>query len=443
MLDSAAGRAIKRKYRNLFRTRAELQAENLARFRQKLSWAYDHSPYYRDICRRDGIDPARAHPEDLPILTKHDLIENFDRISTDPRVRRDAITAFLERSRDPAELFLGEFLVVHTSGTSGEVCYVAYRSRDWVRATSNFTRIALPGFRRRVAFVGATGGHFTAVSLAVARPAITSRLFYNTRAYNVNLPTREVIRELAAFRPRILVGYAGALRILAEARRRGEIRLKPRVIVSSGEALLPGDRALVEETFGIRVRNLYASSEHLYMGLDLPRRKGEGMYLLEDDLIFEPREDCTLVTNLFNRTVPLFRYRMDDVLRPAARQGVYGPYLVVETLVGRTEHAPEFVNARGEPDTIHPIVLAEFYVRHLSAFQVRLGGPDSFRFLAQLEEGLDEPAREAVEREIATRLRGLLDEKGMGNVRFTIERVSELPPDPETGKFRLIVPARP
>jgi len=443
MLDSAALRAIKRKYRNFFRTREALLAENLRRFRQILGWACERSPYYREICRREGIEPAQAHPEDLPVLTKRDLIEHFDEISTDPRVRRDAITAFLERSRDPAELFLGEFLVVHTSGTSGEVCYVAYRGRDWVRATSNFTRIALPGIRRRVAFVGATGGHFTAVSLAVARPAVTTRFFYDTRAYNVNLPTREVIRELAAFRPRVLVGYAGALRVLAEARRRGEIRLRPRVIVSSGEALLPGDRALVEETFGVRVRNLYASSEHLYMGLDVPRRKGEGMYLFEDDLIFELKDDCTLVTNLFNRTLPLFRYRMDDVLRPAARQGLYGPYLIVETLVGRAEHAPEFVNARGERDTIHPIVLAEFYVRHLSAFQVRLNGADSFRFLAQLEAGLDEPARAAVEREIAARLRALLDEKGMQNVRFTIERVNELPPAPETGKFRLIVPARP
>jgi hypothetical protein len=46
-----------------------------------------------------------------------------------------------------------------------------------------------------------------------------------------------------------------------------------------------------------------------------------------------------------------------------------------------------------------------------------------------------------VEGEIASRLRVLLAEKGMGNVRFEIVRVPSLPPDPETGKFRLIVPA--
>jgi phenylacetate-coenzyme A ligase PaaK-like adenylate-forming protein len=305
-----------------------------------------------------------------------------------------------------------------------------------MRATTHFLSVVRPGVRRRVAFVGATDGHYTAVALATAPSSRIAGLLYRTRAFNVNLPTADVIRALEAFRPHALTGYAGALRALAEARRRGDLRVRPRLVVSCGEALLPQDRSFIAETFGVPVRNLYASSEHLYMGMDVPR--GEGMRLLEDDLIFELRDDCTLVTNLFNRTVPLLRYRMGDVLRPAARQGLCGPYLIVETLVGRTEHAPEFVNARGEKDSIHPIVLAEFYVRGLAAFQIRVTGPDSFRFLAQLEEGV---AAGEVVKEIAERLGALLRQKEMGNVRFAIERISLLAPDPETGKFRLIVPA--
>jgi phenylacetate-CoA ligase len=129
---------------------------------------------------------------------------------------------------------------------------------------------------------------------------------------------------------------------------------------------------------------------------------------------------------------------MADILRPAARQGLMGPYTIVEALVGRREHTPVFRNARGERDSIHPIVLAEFYVKGLAAFQLRLTGEESFRFLAQMEEGV--PAGE-VEAAIAARLRVLLREKGMENVRFGIERVPKLEPDPETGKFRLIVPA--
>jgi phenylacetate-CoA ligase len=305
-----------------------------------------------------------------------------------------------------------------------------------MHATANFTRVARPGLARRLAFLGAANGHFAAVALATAPASRVTGLFYRTRAFHVNLPTPRILSEIEAFDPRILVGYAGALRMLAEARRRGEVRLRPQVVVSSGEALLPADRALLTETFGVPVRNLYASTEHLYMAVDLPKREGEGMYLLEDDLIFELRDDCTLVTNLFNRTVPLFRYRMDDVLRPAGRFA--GPYRVVETLVGRREHAPVFRNAKGEEDSIHPIVLAEFYVKGVKAFQFRLTGEESFRFLWQVEEGV---SAGEVEEAIAARLRVLLREKGMENVRFKLERVPALNPDPETGKFRLIVPA--
>lgn len=438
MIASSGWHSIKWRLRNLRSTREELLTHTLARFRLRLAWAAEHSAYYKDLCRRERIDPLRARPEDLPVLTKRDLIERFDEISTDRRVRRETIDGFLARSRDPRDLYLDRFHVVHSSGTSGEVCYVVYNRREWIHATSNFTRVVLPGIARRVAFVGATNGHYAAVALATAPTCAAIGLLYRVRAFHVNLPAAEIVRGIEAFAPSALVGYAGTLRMLAEAKRRGELRLRPRLLVSSGEVLLPQDRAFLRETFGVPVRNLYASTEHLYMAVDVPERKGEGMYLLEDELIFELQEDCTLVTNLFNVTVPLFRYRMDDVLRPAARQGLHGPYRIVETLVGRAEHAPVFVNARGERDSIHPIVLAEFYVRGVAAFQFRLTGPDSFRFLAQMEEGVH--AGE-VEKEVAARLRVLLREKGMENVRFSIERVPELSPDPTTGKFRLIVPA--
>ncbi|MCK6459522.1 MAG: hypothetical protein L6Q95_06465 [Planctomycetes bacterium] len=436
MVSAAGWQSLRSRWRNASLTPEELAARNLARFRQRLAWTVERSPHYAEVCRERGIDPRTARPEDLPILSKRELISDFDRICTRPEVRKAGVHAFLGGSRDPKDLLLGRYHVVHSSGTSGEVCAVVYNRREWMFATTQFTRVARPGIGRRLAFLGAANGHFAAVALATAPASRIASLLYRTRAFHVNLPTPEILGGLEAFDPRVLVGYAGALRMLAEAKRRGEIRLRPQVIVSSGEVLLPADRALLKETFGVPVRNLYASTEHLYMAVDLPEREGEGMYLLEDDLIFELREDCTLVTNLFNRTVPLFRYRMDDVLRPAGRFA--GPYRVVETLVGRREHAPVFVNANGVRDSIHPIVLAEFYVKGLRAFQFRLTGEDSFRFLAQVEEGA--PAGE-VEEAIAARLRVLLREKGMENVRFAIERVPALPVDPETGKFRLIVPA--
>jgi phenylacetate-coenzyme A ligase PaaK-like adenylate-forming protein len=43
---------------------------------------------------------------------------------------------------------------------------------------------------------------------------------------------------------------------------------------------------------------------------------GATMTLIDDDLCFEFYADHSLITNLYNFTLPLIRYRMADVLRP-------------------------------------------------------------------------------------------------------------------------------
>ncbi len=57
------------------------------------------------------------------MLTKRELMENFDRIVTDRRLKKDLIADFLTRSKDPNGLLLGRYHVVHTSGSSGELAY--------------------------------------------------------------------------------------------------------------------------------------------------------------------------------------------------------------------------------------------------------------------------------------------------------------------------------
>ena len=107
---------------------------------------------------------------------------------------------------------------------------------------------------------------------------------------------------------------------LGEAKRRGEVQLNPRLVVSSGEVLLPQDRIFLRETFGAPVRNLYASTEHLYMALDLPERRGDGMYLIEDDLMFELRDDSPVPPMAFN----LETLTVDDLIDKDVRVVGFG-----------------------------------------------------------------------------------------------------------------------
>jgi len=236
----------------------------------------------------------------------------------------------------------------------------------------------------------------------------------------------------------VLAGYTGALTILAERQRAGALRIAPIAIGTAGEALSATDKRTLEEAFGCVAHNSYGSSEHLIQGFALPG--GTSMLLFDDDLIYEPFEDHTLVSNLFNYTLPLVRYRMADILRPiAAANAQHGPYLEIESLVGRTEMMPKFLNQDGIEDFISPHTVNEIFVAGVSRFQMQLTGPTAFRFVVCLDPSLDVGQRAESVRGVERRLSEILAQKRMSNVQFTVRTVDEIALNPRSRKFQLII----
>ena len=421
---------------NLRLTRAQLEALQLRKFRRLVAWAQARSPYYRRIIADCGIRPEQCVPEDFPVLTKQDVVRHFDELVTDPRVTRARVEAFLAGSRDPQEWLDGKYRVLHTSGTSGVLGYYVFSRPGWIKGASHAARATPLRLRKKAAFVAATEGHFAGVSLMLTGNEGTNALFYNVRPFDVGRPLADIIAELNAFQPEALSGYGTVLKSLAEAQERGELRIRPRQVGNGGEPLQPDIQAVLERVFQTRVLNAYASSEHLYMAMTLHGH--EGMYLLEDDLIFELHNDHTCVTNLFNELMPLIRYRMDDILVPDPEGANPLPFRKVKTLVGRREHALTFLNELGQRDSIHPIVIVELMVPGLSGWQIALKSETHFLARARLQEGIGEiEGQRALER-LRAALRAILDKKAMRNVTFDVEMVGHLPLDPQSGKFRLV-----
>jgi phenylacetate-coenzyme A ligase PaaK-like adenylate-forming protein len=418
-------------------SREQLEAAQLRKFRRLVAYAQRHSPYYRAIIEQQKIDPARCVPTDFPVLTKTDVIQHFDELVTDRRITRERITEFLAHSTDPAEMFEGRFHVVHTSGTSGTVGYFVFSHRAWIKGSVHVVRVSPLRWRRRTAFIAATRGHFAGASLMLTGNEGSNWFFYHVRAFDVGQPLPQIIDALNRFQPKMLCGYATMLKVLAEAQERGELCIHPTQLGSGGEPLLPEVKAYLERIFKVRVFNDYASSEHLHMAMTLPG--DEGMFLMEDDLIFELHEDHTCVTNLFNETMPLIRYRMDDVLVPDPDRASRYPFTRVKEIVGRNEDTLRFTNSHGREDFIHPIVIVEFMVSGLHGWQVVLESNTSFRFRAQLDTSLTPGEREIALERIRGKLCAILAEKEMSNVKFQIDPVNSLEIDPNSGKFRLVV----
>ena len=427
-------------------TRQELETEKLAKFRRLVRHAVERSPYYRRIVVERGINLESCTPEQFPVLTKSLLMRHFDEIATVPGVTKGAIAEFLTRSHDSAELFRGRYRVIHTSGSSGEVGYFVYSPFDWARGTAMRPQGGRPVRKGgtkgkfRMAYYAAVDGHYAGVTLINSFRTGIAKFFMDLEMFEVNDPLPDVVAGLNEFQPEVLIGYTTALKILAEEQRRGALKLN-RVIylTTAGEATSPADMALLESTFDCAVVNSYGCSEHLGMGASPPG--SDKIVLFDHDLIFELNADHTLVTNLFNYTLPLIRYRMADVLRPVP-SGEHAPYLVIESLVGRNELQPTFKNRDGVEDFISPHTINEIFVAGLTRFQLQLTGEAEFRFMICLEPALGAAERAAAAEGVATRLREILARKRMDNVRFDVVPTDDLPVNPRTRKFQLIVDRR-
>jgi phenylacetate-CoA ligase len=113
----------------------EYQQERLNAF---VRHAAEHSPFYRELLS-GVIGSGPVELECLPVLDKAKMMEHFDEIVTDPRLRRDELLAWVERmERD--ELYLGEYRAMTTSGSSGRKGLFVYDAQGWRAIAAMFFR---------------------------------------------------------------------------------------------------------------------------------------------------------------------------------------------------------------------------------------------------------------------------------------------------------------
>ena len=124
---------------------------------------------------------------------------------------------------------------------------------------------------------------------------------------------------------------------------------------------------------------------------------------------------------------------------PTSATSLRYPFTRIRDVIGRSENALEFTNRHGSRDFIHPIVIVEFIVRGLHSWQIVLLDETSFIFRVRFDTGLTHEQKQTTRRQVREKMRALLAEKEMDNVRFEIEEADTLPIDPVSGKFRLVV----
>jgi len=107
-----------------------ISGERLRALRRLLAAAGKSSWHRRRLA---GIDAARLSAADvasLPVMTKADLMDNFDDVITDRRITRDLCERHLRDAADGAYL-RGEYRVVASAGSSGRRGVFVYGWDAW------------------------------------------------------------------------------------------------------------------------------------------------------------------------------------------------------------------------------------------------------------------------------------------------------------------------
>jgi phenylacetate-CoA ligase len=252
---------------------------------------------------------------------------------------------------------------------------------------------------------------------------------------NINHPLEDYCQRLNECRPHNLTGYPFGIKVLAEMQRAGKIDISPEVVICGGEPLTAAARKFIKKTWDTSLINYYAASESLVIGVK--KEEFNHLYIFDDANYIETAEEGYYLTNLYNYTQPLIRYRMSDLLVSVNEQKKEDrwPFNRVKEIIGRQEDILWFKNQAGKKEFIHPIIFVELYIRGLNKYQVIQTGETSFIFKAVIKKG---SKNEDVIVKIKEELTKILKSKNLQNVNFRIKKVKNIDGAGTTGKFKLI-----
>ncbi len=195
-----------------------------------------------------------------------------------------------------------------------------------------------------------------------ARGAVARRRRSPPCRLSVTQPLPELVARLNDFQPQHLNGYPSIAARLADEQLAGRLRLRLEGIATSSEPLTPELRDRLEQAFGVRPYDFYATTEGLY-GHECPEGS---MHLFDDMCIVENVDEDgdpvppgeigarLLVTNLFNRAQPLIRFEVTDIVAVEPEPCPCGRSLMrVRSLEGRAE---EVLRLGGV--SVHPLQFA-------------------------------------------------------------------------------------
>lgn len=281
-----------------YREQKNIQNELFLKF---LNYTLKYSPFYKDFYK--NIDLKKIKSVDdihlLPILDKETLRQNIKKIYTTEKA---------------------PFGYSMTGGTTGKSLVVKMLHIDSQRRMAY-----LDWFKSIYGFTMTKDKHARFNGKDIIPLGQKSKVFWrdnkaiNQRIYSSFYTSEDNIRyyvdNLNQYQPLELDGFCSTMYEIAKYMKRNEIEptFTPLAIFPTSETVMPFHRELLEEVFGCKVRDQYASSEGAPFIIEFP---DDYMHECLDTGVFEhiktDQGTKLIVTSFTTHGTPLIRYDIGD-----------------------------------------------------------------------------------------------------------------------------------
>jgi len=393
------------------------------RLKNVLINAYLHVPYYRTAMDSAKYNPIREYrgPQDLtllPVVTKKDLKEH-------------GMESFLRKG-----VVLRECFRDATSGSTG-IPLVIYRSQ--------YERSVQIAKWLRVLF--ANGYRITQKVMSLSPPwrlmegrtVLNKAKLLRKRSVNYHSSASDMVDAFLEYKPDVLYGNRTHIDMMAsELERRGIHYEDLRVLAVAAEVVPENCRKLCLKHFGIRLTEIYGSTEMGTMFHETPEHNG--LHIMEDlthcefvgsDLRpVDPGEPGrTVVTDLVGTTMPFIRYDQGDIaIYEDIKSETGGIQRRVRKIVGRDDDYA--VLPDGSRRTFHLFYEVMDNYEKLVQFRVVQKSRDLF----EIQVATNENYLESIRGDMLTQLH----DRFSRDIAFDIVRVDGIEPDP-SGKIRMLI----
>jgi phenylacetate-CoA ligase len=289
----------------------ELKDYQWKKLKTILTYAFEKNRHYRGKFLEFGI-----HPDDIkdfsdfakiPVLNKSDILKGLNSLVSDGYPMKHL-------TRDMTSGSTGMNMTFYVDRNSLDFRKAqALRSMLWYNSADGDRRITI------------WGSPIKASKKEKAVMAVRNFLVrdYLVSSYAMTDKTMiDIVNKIRRFRPKVVVGYVSALKVLAEFMEKNAITdIQVNAIIPAAETLFEYQRELFERVFHGEVYNRYGSHEfhgiahecHFHNGMHV---NAENLYLevIKDGRPALPGESGEIViTDLENFGMPFIRYRIEDL----------------------------------------------------------------------------------------------------------------------------------